>query len=352
MRPSRRLVSLLRPFVLVWFLVAAAQAAPAQSTPQLPPKWNDAAHALADKIAASVAPGGITFEVKNISSLNAGDASAIRNALKEELGRRHFHFAPGALGETHVEIILSEGADGFVWVAEVHQGDTLQVAIVGVPKSDDGPGYKPRESLSLDHRLIWTQPEKILDFAIVPSQAGPDSELVVLEPDRIAFYRSRDSEWHPWRSIPIPHSKPWPRDLRGSLDTVANKAELPGVQCSGNLSSPDEVVCVSEARQADRVNVAVPGHEGSEVATIFENCGGGLAVLASGTGDWTQPDSIQGYVLGDPQRPAMPSGDPIQLDGPVMSLELDGKEGAVRAVIHDLKAVNYEAFIVTATCSH
>jgi hypothetical protein len=352
MRPSRGLVPLLRTFVLVSFLVAAIDAAPAQSTAQLPPKWNDAVHTLADKIAASVAPGGITIEVKNISSLNAGDASAICTALKGELARRHFHFAPDALGETHVEITLSEGADGLVWVAEVHQGDTLQVAIVGVPKSDDGPGDKPRVSISLDHRLIWTQQEKFLDFVVVTSQAGPDSELVVLEPDRIAFYRSRDSEWQPWRSIPIPHSKPWPRDLRGSLDTLANKAELPGVQCSGDFGSPDEVVCVPETRLPDRAKVAVPGHEGSEVAMIFEKCGGGLAVLASGTGDWTQPDTIQGYVLGDPERPAATSGDPIQLDGPVMSLQPNGKEGAVRAVIRDLKAGNYEAFIVTATCSH
>lgn len=352
MRPSRRFVSLLRTFVLVSFLVSAVTATPAQSTAQLPPKWNDAVHVLADKIAVSVAPGGIALEVKNISSLNAGDTSAVRNALKEELARRHFHFVPGALEETHVEITLSEGVDGLIWVAEVHQGDTLQVAIVEVPKSDDGPVDQPRESLSLDHRLIWTQQEKILDFAIITSQAGPDSDLVVLGPDRIAFYRSRDSEWQPWRSIPIPHSKPWPRDLRGSLDTVANKAELPGVQCSGNFGSPDEVACAPETRRADRVNVVVPGREGSEVATIFEKCGGGLAVLASGTGDWTQPDLIQGYVLGDPPRPAATSGDPIQLGGPVMSLQPDGKEGAVRAVIRDLKTGNYEAFIVTATCSH
>ncbi len=75
-------------------------------------------------------------------------------------------------------------------------------------------------------------------------------------------------------------------------------------------------------------------------------------ILASGTGDWTQPDSIQGYVSSDPQGQAVASGDPVAFDGPVVSLQPAGKEGSARAVARNLKTGNYEAYIVTATCSY
>jgi hypothetical protein len=57
----------------------------------------------------------------------------------------------------------------------------------------------------------------------------------------------------------------------------------------------------------------------------------------------------------------VPSGNPIQFDGPVVSLQTydanpysydDPKSNSARAVIHNLKTNNYEAYFVTATCVH
>lgn len=353
MMPSRRILFSLCATTLVTLGVVVTALA-AQLPAQLPSKWNDAVRTLAGKIAAaSGGPGRIALEVKNISSLSAADSKAIRQALKDELTQRRMRFAPMASAENQVTVTLSEGTEGFVWVAEIRHGDERQVAIVVVPKSGDGSGDRTKESLSLDRRLIWEQQAKVLDFALFNSPAGASAALAILEPDRIVFYHTIESQWQLWRTIDIPHPGAWPRDLRGGIDISANKLWLPGVQCSGDFANPDKIECVPQPKPVDRLQIVVPGHEGSEAAAVPGKCGSSSVILASGTGDWTQPDSIQGYVSSDSQGQAVASGDPVAFDGPVVSLQPPAsKEGAARAVVLNLKTGNYEAYIVTATCSY
>ena len=324
-----------------------------QSQAPLPPKWTEAVQTLASKIAlACGAPGKISLDVKNVSSLTGIDTRGIRQALKDDLTQRRFHFALASSAETQIQVTLSEGAEGFVWVAEVHHADARQVAITVVPKSADGLATRPRESVSLDRKLVWEQQTKILDFALPNSAAGQSATLIILEPARIVFYHTVDSQWQLWRAIDIPHPGAWPRDLRGSLDASAGNAWVPGVQCSGDFANPERVECSPQSKPVDRPRVNVPGHEGSEAATMSQRCGSDYVMLASGTGDWTQPDSIQAYVSSDSQESSAASGDPLQFDGPVVSLQSIGNEGVARAVSLNLKTGSYEAYIVTATCNY
>jgi hypothetical protein len=251
-----------------------------------------------------------------------------------------------------VAVTLSEGTEGLIWVAEIRHGEARQVAIVVVAKSGDGSGDRAKESLSLDRRLIWEQQARILDFALFNSSGEASTTLAILEPDRIVFYRTVNAQWQLWRTIDITHPGPWPRDLRGSIDLSENKVWFPRVQCFVDFENPDKIDCVSQVKSIDKPQTVVLGHEGSEVASIPGKCGSGSVILASGTGDWTQPDSIQGYLSGDSQGQAVASGDPVAFDGPIFSLQPAGKEGAARAVARNLKTGNYEAYIVTATCSY
>ena len=75
-------------------------------------------------------------------------------------------------------------------------------------------------------------------------------------------------------------------------------------------------------------------------------------MLSTGTGDWTQPDSIQGYLLSSLTGDAVPSGAAIEMEGPVVALQRVGRQSAARAVVHNLKTGNYEGYIVTATCGN
>ena len=255
-----------------------------------------------------------------------------------------------------VRVTLSEGIEGFIWVAECDAADGRQLAIVSAQKESIGSHDQSKVSLSLDKRIVWEQPGKFVDFELFTRPVGLYSTLVILEPDRLAYYRSDDTQWQFWKSVPIPHSAPWPRDLRGRI-AGSNEIEtpwLPGVQCSGELEDPDKTQCgpLKKHLLIDRMKLNVPGHDQDELAGIWTKCGADWVVLASGSDDWTQADTVQGYLLADLQAQAAPSGEPLGLDGPVMDLHAEGRQLAARAIVRNLKTGKYQAYIVTATCSN
>ena len=359
MRPSRRFLPSLQAILVFLILMTSASAAGAQSAQspaeQMPPKWNEAVHELADRIGAALpAHATLVLDVKNLSSLSALDASSIREAMQTESVHRGFRIGSAASAGTEVRLTLSEGIDSYVWVAEWRGKDEPLVAIGAVPKGSSHGEIKTKQPFHLQSELIWQQPANLLDFAVVTNAADLSSTLVALEPGRLVFYSSADSVWQFSSAVDVPHTKPWPRDVRGTIDVEGKRVQLPDVQCTGDLENSKEVRCVptkgSVAREGTRIRV--PGHEESESALLEDRCGGRFVILASGNGDWTQPDSIQGYALADSEAPSTASGSPIEFDGPVVSLYRDGKPSAARVVVRNLITGNYEAYIVTATCDH
>jgi hypothetical protein len=98
--------------------------------------------------------------------------------------------------------------------------------------------------------------------------------------------------------------------------------------------------------------VKIPGHEMYQGELLSERCDDTSVALVSGNGDWTQPDSLQGYLFSDVAQPdAIPSGGPIEFDGPILSMQADDRESA-RVIVRNLKTENYEGYVVTATCNH
>src|SRR5262249_55986958 len=67
-----------------------------------------------------------------------------------------------------------------------------------------------------------------------------EKNLLVLEPGQISLYASDSGQWRPRQTLGIPHSQPWPRDLRGRLEVHGGHIDafLPGSRCSGTISPP------------------------------------------------------------------------------------------------------------------
>lgn len=89
---------------------------------------------------------------------------------------------------------------------------------------------------------------------------------------------------------------------------------------------------------------------GSDIATLAPACGLQWQVLATGPGDWTQPDRLQLYEIRD-QR-AIAVGQPLEVSGPVLTLwpASDGK--SARIVVRNPDTGLYEASIVTVACGN
>jgi hypothetical protein len=361
MRLSRRLPIPHLRSMLFFILLAAAVASHAQTSGQLPQKWDEAVRALAENIAAAARPARtISLDVKNISSLASTDAGVVQQALESDLTHRGFHFDAASSAEARVEVTLSEAAEKYVWVAETHVGDADRVAIFDVVRTPDFSTQKEVDSVVLDRKLVWQQPGKILDFAVFQVKDSANSILWVLEPDRALIYRNAGDQWQFDAAMAITHRAPWPRDLRGAIDAQHASVVLPGVECALKSAPQNELQCsaaqagksgptIVDSPKVDSPQIRIEGREGGDNLSLGSMCGANSVVVGTGTGDWTQPDSIQAYLEKDER--AAPSGEPIQTGGPITALHW-ASEGEARVVVHNLKTGNYEAYFVTATCSH
>jgi hypothetical protein len=244
-------------------------------------------------------------------------------------------------------------------VAQVRRGADEQVAILPVGRPETA--VKPVGGVRLEDQLIWEQPGKVLDFALPQPEVGVPPTLIVLEVGRIAFYVRNQQKWELNNSVTIPPLRPWLRAPRGYLDLSRGLAEttamLSGVECKGDFGHPQTIQCdfvsqqdapwaIEEAWKSK--NLASAG----DAAVISLACHGRSIALATGSGDWTETDFVQGYEIGTLKgQQAMASGEPLELKGPVTALWPAEASGRARAVVENLQTGSYEAHLVTATCS-
>jgi hypothetical protein len=340
----------------------AARVSHAQATSTLPKSWNDAVAKLGDEVAAAMSPTAVALSVENISSLDASKVAAIDAELRGQLQRHSFAFAPAntlaAQTAIRLQLSLSESAAEYVWVMQVlndsSDGASSPVIIVAAPKTDSAHVGADEQSLSLEKRFVWKQPDRFLDFALLKGPAAGESTLLVLEPKRVADYKSSAGGWQSSRSTVIPEAGVPSRDPQGTVDLKAGIISLKGFECVGNPDLAGGLQCFGSrpARILRGPVVEIPGLPNSVRTGLVELCRGEFVYLSTAEGDWTQSDSIRAYLMKGIPAPAFPAGNTLAFDGPVMALHSDPEGSSARAVVHNLKTGEYESYIVTASCGN
>jgi hypothetical protein len=208
----------------------------------------DTARQLAHKIAAASGPGAFAIEVTNRSSLDDKSAREVRSALEAELHVEGVHAAKAEQAMGIVEVVLSESLREYVWTAEILIGsDEKKVALVSLPRSTTAMPFTAAMPIVLKTTLLFAQEQPILDVALVEMPGG--SRLLVLDDGTVAIYRQPGLNpatpnparaWELEASLPIPHSRTFPRDLRGRVllrrDHLFD-VYLPGTFCRSNTSA-------------------------------------------------------------------------------------------------------------------
>lgn len=87
---------------------------------------------------------------------------------------------------------------------------------------------------------------------------------------------------------------------------------------------------------------------GDDIAAIQSGCRAEPEILATGTGDGTQPDHIQIYEIRN--RQAIAAGQPLDFPGPIFALWPSTDLKSARVVSQNLQTGMYEASIVTVSC--
>ena len=205
-------------------------------SPSAAQEFEKPVHELAEKIlAASSVRGSMTLEVRNNSSLGPGEVARIRRALEAELQKAGVKLVAAPPADAVVRVTLAENVQEYLWVAEIQRGGEQRLAMVSVARAGPGGQSAPAPTLLLRKQLVLQQNGPILDFAPLPLAPDGMPGLLVLEPERVAFYRFEQSIWQFQEALPIPHANPWPRDLRGRLNVDQNtfEAYVSGIPCSG-----------------------------------------------------------------------------------------------------------------------
>jgi hypothetical protein len=215
---------------------------------------SDTARQLAHKIASASGPGAFALEFTNHSSLDEKSVHEVRSALEVQLHVEGIHIAKPEQATGTIGIVLSESLRDYVWTAVIAIGsDEKKVALVSLPRPPTGAAFAPAMPMVLKTTLLFAQEQPMLDAALVDVPAAP--RLIVLGADAVSIYHHGASplensaaRWELETSVPIIHSRAFPRDLRGRLllrrDHLFD-AYLPGIVCRStpNAVAPLTLAC-------------------------------------------------------------------------------------------------------------
>src|SRR5260370_23290032 len=124
----------------------------------------DAAAQLAARISSLLQRAAtVSLDFQNLMPLPPPESSSFRSALERELRKAGLAVAT-TQPEVKLRVTISENARGLLFVAEVLTGDARQVVMM--PWTAPAP-VDEKHQLQLTRKLIWDQPQPILDFLIL-----------------------------------------------------------------------------------------------------------------------------------------------------------------------------------------
>jgi len=341
MRAARRLPSLALLLIVASLFSAAAADAQQKNS------WDSAIDSFAAKITALAgAHASVRLTVKNVSSLDAGRVGDFTSALEERLQQRGLKIENGGAAGESIDVTIAENLRQLIFAAAVQHGDSREIALEALDRAKAEAKSEASARVRLQREVIWSQREPLLDFLVIPAASADGARrLFVLEPRRLVVYRAAADDWQVAESHPLLDYRVQ-RDARGFFAPPrGDSAEpfrlyVPGERCDLSLVGAISLNCGYDASPV--VNIQ------RDFAPIGGACGGGNRGLASGHGDWTEPDTLS-VVEGD--GPYQKTGDDeMAFPGPILALRAGEAENTARVIWRDLRTGEYEAGIVTASC--
>lgn len=241
-----------RAALFIFCCALAAPSARAQSGPQVPVQWSDAAHALAEKIAATVTTAH-TLTLSSVTDVSPSapvDLSWLRQAVESEITTEGGRLVPFSVGsatppaaDAQVQIAVSQNVTGYLLVAQIALSGAKQVEVVPVAAAPV-PAGPPAPTPVLQRKIVWQQSNPILDFA----EGSPDSSHTlwyILGPDRLSAYEFSGASQilHTEQAFSRVYTS---RDARGRLalaDPTHITAWVAAVRCDGSWNPGFSLNC-------------------------------------------------------------------------------------------------------------
>jgi hypothetical protein len=338
--------------ILILFVLLGAPIAARSGT------LEDSAKELAGKIAAALpARDGVSVEVRNISSLAPDEVSMVEQTLEGELQNQGVRSAVNSTDMINVRVTLSESIQSFLWAAEITQGDALQVILLAVPRSSEDRIVSNAMPMTLRSEKFWEGSQRILDATLVNESDGGHLLLLLTQDGLLIRKVGSDA----MSVVPIPFDPPVTRDPTWATIQTGNGITVRSVSqiCRVDGAALRVIEChptegPPPGRVYEKIELGVPGpmhvERGSQIAAVQSVCRGGELYIAAGAGDYTEPDTIQLFestiVNGIIVEKRL--SDRLHFTGPVIALQFAGT--TPRAIVHNLRTGNYEAYRISIAC--
>ena len=321
----------------------------------------DSAKEFAQKIAAALpARENVSFEIRNLSSLQPVEVARIEQALKAELQDRGDRLSASSGAGITVVVTLSENFKNFVWTGEIHQGDTSHVVLIAVERSSEIHAISSAMPVTIHSEKFWEGREHILDAVTMNSPDGGQL-LLLLTADGVSITKNGADAFPKFTFPPV---QTFLRNSAGTLTQAGNvvTAAMPQQICVFSLTPDGLSQChptegPSPGRVFENLQLlslvppAPPNPEwGNQIQEVQSRCGSAAQFLVTGPGDYTQTDFVQ--LFGSDLTQHRPAGKPLSnqlaFAGPVMDLHADGT--GARAVVRNLETGSYEALRISVEC--
>jgi len=376
---------------------------------------NKAARELAQKIAAQIGREKKVFvEVTDLTGeMRAADLDDAKKSIESELRARGARTVGDVSFDVKVRITLSRGTAERLWIADFDNNGAH--AALMEPFERASFDAKPWASRThIDRELVFSGNSQILDFGCTnPPAAKECGKVLVLYTDGVVLMDAEQS--FPRLAISHESAWPRDLRGRLEISGADFQARVEGIECSGNIGRVQASKCapvnspwiftgagqaafaflapsgnwfqwaaatssgakvnrepffslaaleiagepawISTGTKGDtRLVSAKNGNTfgttsawGSEVATVKTECGTGWQILTTSKRDRTELDSVAVYEWAGNEFRSL--SDPLELDGTVVAMRPAENGGPARAVVHNLKTGNYEAYLLKVGCS-
>jgi hypothetical protein len=249
-----------------------------------------------------------------------------------------------------VNVTLSENWKNLIWTAEINQaGISKSVALLAVPFSLTTPKSVDAFPVRIASEKFWEGGERVLDAAEAVTANG-DQLMILLLPDVLVVRNaSRNTESRINVPLAIPTSEL--RDPKGTVSQNGNLMEAwhGRFDCTISLTGLSLFRCQEQVSDAVAPSNQPFKYKGGQFALTSTNCSKGSDWLVTGTGDDTQPDTIQIVEWRDP-APAVISNQ-LDFPGPVISIHIATNKTSGRVIVRNLQTGNYEAYRLSISCA-
>jgi len=317
----------------------------------------DSARELARKIVAGLPARDITLltprydvavEINNSSSLVQEETDRIGQTLKSEFQLRGVVLPSGGEIHANVLITLSENFEKYVWTAEILHGDKNQIEIVTCSRPIENRLVSSTIRMTLHGEKFWEEPNRILDVNF-DFLSNLEQRLILLLPDGLII--TKPEKGAILKKIEFPNPEKTEREPVGDLSQLGNNAESVsnGRVCTVVLDTGTLVRCEKTKGPYDVLGETVLPPDkpryGDQVKKLPSYCGLNDPFIASGMGDYTQPDTAEVF------ENKSPVSNELNFPGPILKFSQGQDTQFVTAIVHNLKDGNYELYRISIFCT-